>query len=89
MVPQGPAVRVASGVYEGADIPPYYDSLFMLLMTAGADRADAIRVMDRALSRNLRVEGVKTTCSAALKYNQASCIYSRRVFYTFYRRTYG
>ncbi len=61
MVPQGPAVRVASGVYEGADIPPYYDSLFMLLMTAGADRADAIRVMDRALGRNLRVEGVKTT----------------------------
>ncbi len=59
-VPQGPGVRVASGVYEGADIPPYYDSLFMLLITAGADRADAIRVMDRALSRNLRVEGVKT-----------------------------
>jgi acetyl-CoA carboxylase biotin carboxylase subunit/propionyl-CoA carboxylase alpha chain len=59
-VPQGPAVRVASGVYEGADIPPYYDSLFMLLMTSGADREDAIRVMDRALSRNLRVEGVKT-----------------------------
>lgn len=59
-VPQGPAVRVASGVYEGADIPPYYDSLFMLLMSAGADREDAIRVMDRALSRNLRVEGIRT-----------------------------
>jgi acetyl-CoA carboxylase biotin carboxylase subunit/propionyl-CoA carboxylase alpha chain len=37
-IPQGPGVRIASGVYEGADIPPYYDSLFMLLMTAGADR---------------------------------------------------
>ncbi len=59
-VPQGPGVRIASGVYEGADIPPYYDSLFMLLIAAGSDRADAIRVMDRALSRNLRVEGVKT-----------------------------
>jgi acetyl-CoA carboxylase biotin carboxylase subunit/propionyl-CoA carboxylase alpha chain len=59
-VPQGPGVRIASGVYEGADIPPYYDSLFMLLITAGADRADAIRVMDRTLGRNLRVEGVKT-----------------------------
>jgi acetyl/propionyl-CoA carboxylase alpha subunit len=59
-VPMGPNVRVASGVYEGADIPPYYDSLFMLLMTAGADRKDAIRVMDRSLGRNLRVEGVKT-----------------------------
>ena len=59
-IPQGPGVRIASGVYEGADIPPYYDSLFMLLITAGADRNDAIQVMDRALSRNLRVEGVKT-----------------------------
>jgi acetyl-CoA carboxylase biotin carboxylase subunit/propionyl-CoA carboxylase alpha chain len=59
-IPMGPGVRVASGVYEGADIPPYYDSLFMLLMTAGADREDAIRVMDRSISRNLRVEGVKT-----------------------------
>lgn len=59
-VPQGPGVRIASGVYEGADIPPYYDSLFMLLITAGTDREDAIRVMDRTLGRNLRVEGVKT-----------------------------
>ncbi len=59
-VPMGPGVRVSSGAYEGADIPPYYDSLFMLLMTAGADREDAVRVMDRAISANLRVEGVKT-----------------------------
>lgn len=59
-IPQGPGVRIASGVYEGADIPPYYDSLFMLLMTAGADREDAVRTMDRALGRNLRVEGIKT-----------------------------
>lgn len=59
-VPHGPGVRVSAGVYEGADIPPYYDSLFMLLMTAGADREDAIRAMDRSLSRNLRVEGIKT-----------------------------
>lgn len=59
-IPQGPNVRVSSGVYEGDDVPPYYDSLFMLLMTAGPDRADAIKVMDRALGRNLRVEGIKT-----------------------------
>ena len=59
-IPMGPNVRVASGVYEGADIPPYYDSLFMLLMTAGADRKDAIMVMDRSLGRNLRVEGIRT-----------------------------
>ncbi len=58
--PQGPAVRLSPGYYEGAEIPPYYDSLIMLLMATGADREDAIRVMDRAISKNLRVEGVKT-----------------------------
>ncbi len=58
--PQGPGVRISTGVYEGADIPPFYDSLFMLLMSAGTDREDAIRVMDRCISRNLRIEGVKT-----------------------------
>ena len=58
--PMGPGVRVSAGIYEGADIPPYYDSLFMLLMTAGADREDAVRAMDRSISRNLRIEGVKT-----------------------------
>jgi acetyl-CoA carboxylase biotin carboxylase subunit/propionyl-CoA carboxylase alpha chain len=58
--PQGPAVRISPGYYEGADIPPYYDSLIMLIMATGADREDAVRVMDRAISRNLRVEGVKT-----------------------------
>ena len=59
-IPLGYNIRISSGVYEGADIPPYYDSLFMLIMTSGIDRRDSIRVMDRVLSRNLRVEGVKT-----------------------------
>jgi acetyl-CoA carboxylase biotin carboxylase subunit/propionyl-CoA carboxylase alpha chain len=58
--PLGPNVRVLLGAAEGEDIPPYYDSLFMLLMTSGADRADALRVMDRALTGDLRVEGIKT-----------------------------
>ena len=58
--PEGPNVRVASGIYQGASVPPYYDSLLMLIMTAGHDREDALNVMDRALGRNLRVEGVKT-----------------------------
>ncbi len=58
--PTGPWLRVSTGVYEGADIPPYYDSLIMLIMTTGPHRQGAIEVMDRTLSRNLRVEGVKT-----------------------------
>ncbi len=58
--PQGPAVRISPGYYEGAEIPPYYDSLIMLIKATGADREDAIRVLDRSISRNLRIEGVKT-----------------------------
>jgi acetyl-CoA carboxylase biotin carboxylase subunit/propionyl-CoA carboxylase alpha chain len=59
-VPDGPNIRVYSGVYEGAAVPPYYDSLLMLIMSTGHDREDALNVMDRALGRSLRVEGVKT-----------------------------
>ena len=59
-IPMGPGVRVASGVYEGASIPPYYDSLFMLLMTAGPKRQDAIQAMDRSISNGLRIEGINT-----------------------------
>ncbi|NTV45808.1 MAG: ATP-grasp domain-containing protein [Chlorobiales bacterium] len=55
-----PGVRVSQGVYEGSDIPPYYDSLIMLMMTTGPDRETAIMKMDSILSRNLKVEGVKT-----------------------------
>ena len=58
--PEGPNIRVASGIYQGASVPPYYDSLLMLIMSAGHDREDALNVMDRALGRSLRVEGVKT-----------------------------
>jgi len=54
-----PGARVSQGVYEGSEVPPYYDSLIMLLMTTGPDRETAIMKMDSMLCRNLRVEGVK------------------------------
>ena len=59
-LPHGPNVRLSIGVNEGDEIPPYYDSLFLLIMSAGTNRLDAIRVMDRALGRGLRIEGIKT-----------------------------
>jgi acetyl-CoA carboxylase biotin carboxylase subunit/propionyl-CoA carboxylase alpha chain len=58
--PDGPNLRVATGIYQGASVPPYYDSLLMLIMSTGHNREDALKVMDRALGRSLRVEGVKT-----------------------------
>ena len=42
-------VRVDTGVFEGGEIPMYYDSMICKLIVHGADRAQAIRKMRDAL----------------------------------------
>ncbi|HXH84487.1 MAG TPA: acetyl-CoA carboxylase biotin carboxylase subunit, partial [Candidatus Tectomicrobia bacterium] len=56
----GPWVRDDSGVYEGATIPRWYDTLIAKLIVWGPDRAAAIARMGRALAE-YRVAGVRTT----------------------------
>ena len=58
--PGGFGVRVDSGVREGNQVSPFYDSMVAKLMTWGRDRPEAIARMRRAL-REFRVEGVQTT----------------------------
>lgn len=58
--PEGPGVRNDSGVYEGAEIPIYYDPMIAKLITWGANREEAIDRMKRALAE-LRVEGIATS----------------------------
>ncbi|MFG6449605.1 acetyl-CoA carboxylase biotin carboxylase subunit [Roseateles sp. BYS180W] len=43
-------VRVDTGVYEGGEIPMYYDSMIAKLIVHGRDRADAIARMRQALN---------------------------------------
>ncbi len=45
----GPAVRVDSGVYEGAEISMFYDPMICKLITYGEDRPAAISAMREAL----------------------------------------
>lgn len=59
-VPGGFGVRVDSAVYQGYQIPPYYDSLIAKLIVWAPDREQAIRKMRRAL-REFTIEGVSTT----------------------------
>ena len=58
--PTGPGVRVDSGLHEGLEITPYYDSLISKLICWGETRGEAILRMRRALEE-YRIMGVKTT----------------------------
>jgi propionyl-CoA carboxylase alpha subunit len=49
-MPEGGGVRVDTGVYEGGEIPMYYDSMIAKLVVHGFDRDDAIRRMREALN---------------------------------------
>jgi propionyl-CoA carboxylase alpha chain len=49
-MPVGGGVRVDTGVYEGGEIPMYYDSMIAKLVVHGLDRDDAIRRMREALN---------------------------------------
>ncbi len=60
ILPNGPGVRVDTHLYEGYDVPPFYDSLICKLVVWGKDRNMAIKRMQRALSE-FRADGIKTT----------------------------
>jgi propionyl-CoA carboxylase alpha chain len=49
-VPEGGGVRVDTGVYEGGEIPMFYDSMIAKLVVHGRDRLDAIAKMREALN---------------------------------------
>ncbi len=58
--PSGPGVRDDSGVYQGWEVPIYYDPMISKLATWGATRLEAIARMKRALNE-YTVGGIRTT----------------------------
>ena len=59
-LPGGAGIRVDTAAYHDGVIPPYYDSLVAKLIAHGADRAEAIARMRRALDMFV-VEGIYTS----------------------------
>jgi acetyl-CoA carboxylase, biotin carboxylase subunit len=59
-IPQGPGVRVDTGVVEGSVVSSYYDPMVAKVICWDADRAAAITRMEGAL-RGMQVEGIRTT----------------------------
>ena len=61
-----PGIRVDTAVYQGYEIPPYYDSMIGKLIVHGKNREEAIAKMTWALSEFI-VDGVATNVDFQLK----------------------
>ncbi|MEZ5286271.1 MAG: hypothetical protein R2712_15970 [Vicinamibacterales bacterium] len=58
-VPHGPGIRDDGGVYEGGEVPIFYDPMVSKLIAWGADRPAALARLGRALDD--AVQGIRTT----------------------------
>jgi acetyl/propionyl-CoA carboxylase alpha subunit len=58
-LPEAPNIRIISAVGEGDEIPPYYDSLAVQIISYGATRAEVIKQL-RAYLDTVEIEGVYT-----------------------------
>ncbi len=63
--PSGPGIRLDDGVYEGFTVSTEYDPMLGKLISWGADRAEAIARLDRALEEH-SVTGIKTNSGLLL-----------------------
>src|SRR3990172_4695224 len=59
LMPGGPGVRVDTAIYQGYEVPPYYDNLLAKLIVHADTREEAIARMARALEE-FKVGGIKT-----------------------------
>jgi biotin carboxylase len=65
-VPGGPGVRVETLAHAECVVSPYYDSMIAKIIAHGADRAEAVARMRRALEMTI-VEGIKTNIPMHLR----------------------
>lgn len=59
-LPHGLGLRIDEGIYEGYEVPFYYDSLLLKLMAWGKTRTEAVSRMKRALDE-MRIDGINTS----------------------------
>jgi acetyl-CoA carboxylase biotin carboxylase subunit len=58
--PGGPGVRVDSALYQGYEVPPFYDSLISKLIVYGSDRDECLMRLRRAMEEYV-IGGIDTT----------------------------
>ena len=57
--PSGEGIRVDTHIVSGSRVPPYYDSLMAKIIARGADRAEAVARLRKAIAET-HIEGIKT-----------------------------
>ena len=77
-IPGGPGVRFDHMLYEGYEIPPFYDSLLGKLIVWADTRPKAIDSLKRAVGE-LRIGGLKTTAPLFLALADAEPVRTGRV----------
>ncbi len=78
--PNGPGIRVDSGIYAGWNVPPHYDPILSKLIVWSDDRVSAIRRMSGALADYIII-GIKTNLGY-LKRVIETDIFSRGDYHT-------
>ncbi|HTQ34117.1 MAG TPA: acetyl-CoA carboxylase biotin carboxylase subunit [Stellaceae bacterium] len=58
--PGGPGIRVDSALYQGYEVPPFYDSLISKLIVYGGDRDECLMRLRRAMEE-YAIGGIETT----------------------------
>ncbi|HIU76952.1 MAG TPA: acetyl-CoA carboxylase biotin carboxylase subunit, partial [Candidatus Pelethocola excrementipullorum] len=58
-LPGGHGIRVDTAIYNGYQVPPYYDSMLVKLIVHGETREDAIAKMQSALGETI-IDGIDT-----------------------------
>lgn len=62
VLPGGPGVRVDTHIYDGYEVPPFYDAMICKVIVYAKTRDEAIIRMKRALSE-MNIDGIKTNIS--------------------------
>jgi acetyl-CoA carboxylase, biotin carboxylase subunit len=69
--PGGPGIRVDSALYQGYEVPPYYDSLVSKLIVYGGDRDECLMRLRRAIEEYV-IGGIETTIPLHLRLAEAA-----------------
>jgi acetyl-CoA carboxylase biotin carboxylase subunit len=85
--PSGPGIRVDSSLFQGLEVPPYYDSMLSKVIAWGADRNEAIRRLGRALSE-YSILGSRTVIPFHLQLIQTPGFQSGAIYTRFLEREF-